>query len=80
MADGPVPRFALDHLRPRNSVVVRLGASGPLQLFGHETDRVIALAMHHHEGAATARRIEDFEQLAVVEHRQFFDRSEPRGG
>ncbi len=49
-------------------MVVRRHLAGLLKTLGHEFDRVVALAMDHHQGTAAAGAFEHFEQLPIVQN------------
>src|SRR3954454_23119172 len=49
-------------------MIIRRCPTGPLEALRHEPDGIIALAMHHHEGALPASDLENIEDLAVVQN------------
>ena len=68
MTDGAMRGLALDHLRPRERVIIRRNIVRRSSRLGHELDRVIAFAMDHHQRLLAARAFEHLQQLPVVQH------------
>ena len=65
--DGPMGRLALDRLGRHTLIVLERGGAGSVELGGQVANAVVALGMHHDDGAMGLGCLQGLENLAVVD-------------